>query len=42
MLKFNKAKEQAKLKAIETWLGYMPNIYSFSLPSGHTCPSLLF
>ena len=41
MLKFNKAKEQAKLKAIETWLGYMPNIYSFSLPSGHTCPFAL-
>jgi len=41
MLKFNKAKDQAKLKEIETWLGYMPNIYSFSLPSGHTCPFAL-
>ena len=41
MLKFNEAKDQAKLKEIETWLGYMPKIYSFSLPSGHTCPFAL-
>mgnify|MGYP001396826684 CR=1 FL=1 len=38
MLKFSKATQQAKLKQLEQWLGYKPSIYSFSLPSGHTCP----
>ena len=38
MLKFSKATQQAKLKQVEEWLGYRPNIYSFSLPSGYTCP----
>lgn len=38
MLRFSKATEQAKLKEIEQWLGYKPCIYSFSLPSGWTCP----
>ena len=38
MLKFSKARQQAKLKQLEQWLGYKPNIYSFSLPSGYTCP----
>ena len=38
MLKFSKARKQAKLKQVEEWLGYRPNIYSFSLPSGYTCP----
>lgn len=38
MLRFTKATEQAKLKEVEKWLGFKPNIYSFSLPSGHTCP----
>ena len=37
-LKFSKANEQAKLKAIEKWLGYKPNVYTFSVPSGYTCP----
>ena len=38
MLKFSKATEQAKLKRVTEWLGYKPRIYSFSLPSGWTCP----
>ena len=38
MLSFTKATQQAKLKLIEGWMGYLPKIYSFSLPSGHTCP----
>jgi hypothetical protein len=38
MLKFSKANDQAKLKGIENWLGYKPKIYTFSLPSGYTCP----
>ena len=38
MLKFSKATEQAKLKRVAEWLGYKPRIYSFSLPSGWTCP----
>ena len=38
MLKFSKATQQAKLKQLEQWLGYKPNIYSFSLPSGYSCP----
>ena len=38
LLKFNKANEQAKLQAIEKWIGYKPKVYSFSLPSGYTCP----
>ena len=38
MLKFSRATQQAKLKEIEKWLGYLPEIYSFSLPSGYTCP----
>ena len=37
-LKFSKATDQAKLRHVESWLGYKPNIYSFSLPSGYTCP----
>ena len=37
-LKFSKATQQAKLKEVEKWLGYRPEIYSFSLPSGYTCP----
>ena len=38
MLKYSKATEQAKLKGIENWLGYKPNVYTFSVPSGWTCP----
>ena len=38
MLKFSRASKQAKLKEIEKWLGYMPVIYSISLPSGYSCP----
>ena len=38
LLKFIKATEQAKLKEIAVWIGYVPVIYSFSLPSGYTCP----
>lgn len=38
MLKFSKATQQAKLKQLEQWLGYKPSIYSFSIPSGYTCP----
>ena len=38
MLKFSRATQQAKLKEVEKWLGYLPEIYSFSLPSGYTCP----
>ena len=41
MLKFSIATEQAKLKDIEKWLGYKPVVYSFSLPSGYTCPFAL-
>ena len=41
MLKFSIATEQAKLKDIENWLGYRPTVYSFSLPSGWTCPFAL-
>ena len=40
-LKFSKATDQAKLRHVESWLGYKPNIYSFSLPSGYTCPFAL-
>ena len=40
-LKFSKATEQAKLKGIEAWLGYKPSVFTFSLPSGHTCPFAL-
>jgi len=40
-LKFSKATEQAKLKGIEAWLGYKPNVFTFSLPSGHACPFAL-
>jgi hypothetical protein len=40
-LKFSLATEQAKLRGIEGWLGYRPNIYTFSLPSGHSCPFAL-
>jgi hypothetical protein len=40
-LKFSKATEQAKLKGIEEWLGYKPNVFTFSLPSGYTCPFAL-
>jgi hypothetical protein len=41
MLKFSKANDQGKLKGIEKWLGYRPSVYSFSLPSGYTCPFAL-
>jgi hypothetical protein len=41
LLKFSIATEQAKLKDIEKWLGYKPVVYSFSLPSGWTCPFAL-
>ena len=41
MLKFSPATEQAKLKGIAEWLGYKPVVYSFSLPSGWTCPFAL-
>ena len=37
-LKFSPATDQAKLKNIAYWLGYKPQVYSFSLPSGWTCP----
>jgi len=40
-LKFSKATEQAKLKGIARWLGWKPKVYSFSLPSGWTCPFAL-
>ena len=39
MLKFSG--ENAKLKDISNWIGYKPKVYSFSLPSGYTCPSAL-
>ena len=39
MLKFSS--ENAKLKEISNWIGYKPKVYSFSLPSGYTCPSAL-
>ena len=38
MLKFSKAKNQAKLKRIRKWIGYQPVVYTFSLPSGWSCP----
>ena len=38
MLKFSIATEQAKLKELAQWLGYRPIVYSFSIPSGWTCP----
>lgn len=41
LLKFSKANDQGKLKAIAEWIGYTPKVYSFSLPSGHTCPFAL-
>lgn len=41
MLKFSKATDNAKLKGMATWLGYKPMVYSFSLPSGYTCPFAL-
>ena len=37
-LKFSTANDQAKLRGIEEWIGYKPNVYSFSLPSGYSCP----
>ena len=40
-LKFSEATDQAKLKGIQVWLGYKPNVYTFSLPSGYTCPFAL-
>ena len=40
-VKFSKATEQAKLQGIASWLGYKPNVYSFSLPSGYSCPFAL-
>ena len=40
-LKFQRANDQAKLKAIAGWIGYEPRVYSFSLPSGWTCPFAL-
>ena len=40
-VKFSVATEQAKLKEIEKWLGYKPSVYTFSLPSGWTCPFAL-
>jgi len=40
-LKFSEATDQAKLKGIQAWLGYKPNVYTFSLPSGYTCPFAL-
>jgi hypothetical protein len=40
-VKFSKATEQAKLQGIASWLGYRPNVYSFSLPSGYSCPFAL-
>lgn len=40
-LKFSEATDQAKLKGISKWLGYQPKVYTFSLPSGHTCPFAL-
>jgi hypothetical protein len=39
-VKFIKSTRQAKLKSVEQWLG-KKNIYSFNLPSGHTCPFAL-
>ena len=37
MVKFINNNKQAKLKAVEGWLG-KKNIYSFNLPSGYSCP----
>ena len=39
MLKFSK--ENAKLGHINDWMDKKQNIYSFSLPSGYTCPGAL-
>lgn len=39
-VKFVKSTKQAKLKAVENWLG-KKTIYSFNLPSGYTCPFAL-
>ena len=39
MLKFSK--ENAKLGHINDWTDKKQNIYSFSLPSGYTCPGAL-
>ena len=41
MIKFQNSTNQAKLKGIQEWLGYKPSVWSFSLPSGHTCPFAL-
>ena len=41
LVKFSESKEQAKLKGIQKWLGYRPNVYSFSQPSAHACPFAL-
>ena len=40
-LKFSQAKDQSKLQHIADWLGYIPDIWSFSLPSGYACPFAL-
>ena len=37
-LNFIKATKQAKLKSVEQWLNKKIQIYSFSLPSGYSCP----
>ena len=37
-LKFSKSNDQAKLRNIAKWLKRKVIIYSFSMPSGHTCP----
>ena len=37
MVKFINNNKQAKLKAVESWLG-KKTIYSFNLPSGYSCP----
>ena len=37
-IKFSKANDQAKLKRIEVWMGRHVEVYSVSLPSGHSCP----
>jgi hypothetical protein len=41
LLKFSATTDHAKLSNIATWIGYKPTVYSFSLPSGHTCPFAL-
>ena len=38
LLRFSLAKEQGKLRRIAEWMGYVPIVYSFNLPSGHSCP----